>query len=169
MGRKFSGGGTAGGGRSGRGGGVTYTRIIPPFLRNLVQLDGTEGEEEEPGTVKHEAAQKASPELTGRKELVGEETVKSVDEGIEGELAELRRAGFHVDAEETSTGECSKVHIEVNKSSGVAVRSIDKPRSRHAQKSATSKAKPTAHFSVCNSNTLSFAEADGASSSSEGD
>jgi hypothetical protein len=166
MGRKFSGGGTAGGGRSGRGGGVTYTRVIPRFLKDFVQLDDTE--RGEPGPVNKEEEVKADTDDPVRKQMVGEASVHLVEEGLEGELTELRRAGFRVDAEEATIAECSKAHVEGHRTSGVAFRSIEKLRSRHVQKNASSKPKPSAHFSVCNSNTLSFAEANGASSSSEG-
>jgi hypothetical protein len=174
MGRKFSGGGTAGGGRSGRGGAVTYTRIIPPFLRGLVQSEGAsdDGHENASADELDTAENRRAHVSTGEKDSLGHAEAPSAKrddaakDDFEHELAELRREGFHVDADAPSNPSANDGKKYAPNSLRVSGGAVGKRRKTTLQSSHASNAKPSARFSVPNSAALSFQQETGDSSGS---
>jgi hypothetical protein len=174
MGRKFSGGGSAGGGRSGRGGAVTYNRVIPPFLKGLVSAEGAsdEGHKNASSDELDIAENRRAHMSTGENDTLGHAKAPSAkcddtaNNDLEHELAELRREGFHVDSESPSNPSANGAKKDAPKSLRVAGGAVGKRRKATSQGSKGSNAKPSARFSVPNSAALSFQQETGDSSDS---
>lgn len=155
MGRKSSGGGTAGGGRSGKRGNVTFTRVVPRFLQKL-------NAEQEKASVKVDRRNHCNKGDDGE-----EKKDSSVAKIGTNEIAELEKAGFNVVA--------ADVKLEVPDSgTGAASASAkcasgsDKkiPVRGGIEKKRTTGVRPSISFKVNNVQRLSFATEDNDSDSS---
>lgn len=148
MGRRGGGGGTAGGGKGGKQ--VHYTRVVPRFLRGLVDEE-------------HDPLSDKRPEP--REET---EVARAAPDGVDaGELAELRAAGFRVSGQEEEEGAPEKP-AEKPQGGGVNVGGVAKSRvekKRREKNVAAVAVRPQKAFGVKNKSKLSFGDDDESSGS----
>lgn len=170
MGRKGGGGGTAGGGRSGKRGNVTFTRVVPRFLQDLKSQQAMAAAKSD----RRMELSKTKDCKNKGKEREGKEDSITLNNTTD-EIAELEKAGFNVvdvGVKDTEIGE-DRPHGEsgVELVSGHGECSSGKVKSTipiHGgiEKKQTGSARPTNAFKLSNAQRLSFTANDSDSSES---
>ena len=159
MGRKGTYGGSAGGGRSGKKGNITYTRVIPKFLQQLQtpESQGSALDAKREWATAHQGSEKDDVIKRQTRDKKPEQTQ---EEKIN-ELKKLEKDGFNVVMEEGKTGEDNAIQEDrVDRgvlakawkpSAGLKTNTLGIEKKRKKERSVGSA------FSVRSRNKLSFA------------
>lgn len=168
MGRKGGGGGTAGGGRSGRKGNITFNRVIPKFLQNIQAQNATDTAKVRQ-SIEHQKDKRLSQQ--SRKSHPGQEPTSSEV------IAELEKEGFRVlqVADESASGDkAENPGTEMKDAERQNVGSFQRPSNGRkvvahgaVEKTKARRVRPSNAFGISNNQRLSFVEEESGSDQSD--